>query len=90
MVRDEAADATDRIAARRQAAIAKWHSTPQRTGNQAFFQLGVDLRSTGMSLPEIGTTLRQEAGQARHPFQRRDQVKGIMRTLMQQPNRAVA
>jgi hypothetical protein len=90
IIRDEAAGATDRIAARRRAAIDKWHSTPPRTGNQAFFQLGVYLRSTGMSVAEIGATLRQEAGQARHSSQRRDQVKGIMRTLMQPPSRAVA
>jgi len=90
MLRDEAASATGQIAARRQAAIDKWHSTPSGNGNAAFFQLGVDLRSTGMSVAEIGATLRQEAGQARHPTQRRDQIKGIMRTLTQRPELAVA
>jgi hypothetical protein len=90
MLMDDVENASGQIAARRQAAIDKWHSTPSGTGNAAFFQLGVDLRSTGMSMTEIGATLRQEAGHARHPPQRRGQIKGIMRALIGRSGRLAA
>jgi hypothetical protein len=66
---------------RQASAIDQWHATPAKGGNEAFFQLGVDLRGTGMSMADIGATLRQEAHHARHPAQRRSQIKYIMRTL---------
>jgi len=87
---EQEASSAARTAARRQAAIDQWHSALPGTGNAAFFRLGVDLRGTDMSLSEIEATLWQEAGHARHPAERRDQIKAIMRTLAQQPSRAVA
>ena len=62
-------------AQRQEAAIQKWRAAPAETGNRAFFQLGVDLRSAGLSMADIEATLRQEAGYARHPAERRDQIR---------------
>ena len=39
-----------------------------RSGNEAFFKLGVDLRSAGLSTAEIKDVLRLETGNARHPL----------------------
>jgi hypothetical protein len=75
---------------RHQVAIEKWHSAPVNGGNEAFFQLGVDLRGVGLSLPEIETTLWQEAVHARSRTERRSQIKSIMRTLSQRYTRAAA
>ncbi len=66
---------------RQQAAIGRWYAAPAKGGNSAFFQLGVDLRGAGMTMPDIETVLHREAASARHPAERRDQIKGIMRTL---------
>ena len=52
--------------------------------------LGVDLQRTGMSIAEIDATLRQEAGYARHPSERRVQIKSIMRSLRGSPSRMAA
>jgi hypothetical protein len=90
MLRDEGAVAADQTAARRQAAIDKWRGALRGNGNAAFFQLGVDLRSTGMNLTEIEATLRQEVYHAQHPVERRNQIKAIMRTLAQRSRREVA
>ena len=70
-------DQTDR----RQAAIERWRIAPPNTGNAAFFQLGVDLRGTGMALPEIETVLRQEAEHRSSRRKRRRQIKSVMRSL---------
>jgi len=84
-------EADSRIEARRQNAINEWRSTISGNGNNAFFQLFVNLRRTGLSGSEIRTTLEREAYKARHPRERRDQVKGIMRTFeRRQPMRMTA
>ena len=46
-----------------------------------FFQFGVDLRSAGMPLGEIESTLMEEAKHGRSPAERRAQIKSIMATL---------
>ena len=82
LLAEEAAAKVQNDRAQRQAAaIQKWRLAPAETGHAAFFQLGVDLRSAGMSLAEIESTLWQEAGYARHPAERRREIKSIMRTL---------
>ena len=63
---------------------------PAKSGNEAFFQLGVDLRSAGLSMAEIEDDLRQEAGNARHPAERRREIKSIMRTLRGSSRRLAA
>ena len=90
MMHEEETSSVAAVSTRRQAAIDTWRSTPSGEGSNAFFQLGVDLRSTGMDHAEIRATLWEEAGYARHPRERRDQIKGIMRTLTQRFSRAVA
>ena len=78
---EEAAKMQNDQAQRQAAAIQTWHDTPAKSGNEAFFQLGVDLRSAGLSMADIESTLRQEAGYGRHPTERRREIKNIMRRL---------
>jgi hypothetical protein len=75
---------------RQAAAIQKWRAAPAETGNRAFFQLGVDLGSAGLSMAEIENSLRLEAENARHPTERRGEVNGIMRTLRGSSRRMAA
>jgi hypothetical protein len=87
LLRDEQiAKLRDRRFERQDDAIAKWHAAPAHAGNEAFFQFGVDLRNAGLTMPEIEAWLCQEAGQARHPSERGDQIKSIMRTIGQGGN----
>jgi hypothetical protein len=46
-----------------------------------FLRLGHDLERAGMRPAEIDATLWQEAGNGRHPSERRAQIKYIMRSL---------
>jgi hypothetical protein len=78
---EEAAKAEANLVQRRSAAIERWRSAPAKGGNDAFLRLARDLERTGLSLADIGTTLWQEAGFARHPSERRAQIKYIMRSL---------
>jgi hypothetical protein len=78
---EEAAKAKANLVQRQSAAIERWRYALPGDGNGAFFQLGVDLRSAGMSLADIGTKLWQEASYGRHPSERRAQIKYIMRSL---------
>jgi hypothetical protein len=87
---EEAAKVQDDKARRQAAAIQKWHDTPAETGNRAFFQLAVDLRRIGLSMAEIGDVLRLEADNARHPTERRREIKSIMRTLRGSSRRMAA
>jgi hypothetical protein len=87
---EEAAKVQDDRAQRQAAAIEKWYLTPAESGHAAFFQFAVDLRDTGLSMAEIGDVLRQEAGYARHPAERRGEVNGIMRTLRGSSGRMAA
>jgi len=70
------------------AAIEKWRSTTAKGGNDAFLRLAHDLNRIGMSLADIDATLWQEAGEGRHPKERRAQIKYIMRSLRGSPQRA--
>jgi hypothetical protein len=81
MAAEEAAKMQNDWTQCRVAAIQKWRSAPAKSGNEAFFQLGVDLRSAGMSMAEVEYILRLEAGNARHPTERRREIKNIMRRL---------
>ena len=86
LLAEEAAAKVQNDRAQRQAAaIQKWRAAPAEAGHAAFFQLGVDLRSAGMSLAEIELTLCQEAGYARHPAERRREIRNVMRTLGDRP-----
>jgi hypothetical protein len=77
----EAAKMPDDPARCQAAAIRKWHSAPAKSGNEAFFQLGVDLCSAGLSTAEIEDVLRLETGNARHPAERRRDIKRIIKKL---------
>ena len=72
---------------RQSAAIRTWHDTPAKSGNEAFFQLGVGLRSAGLSIAEIEDALRLEAGNARHPGERRREIKNIIVRLQRSSRR---
>ena len=78
---EEVASAQSYRVRRQSAAIEKWRYASPGDGNGAFFQLGVDLDRAGMSPAEIDAILQQEAGYARHPSERRAQIKYIMRSL---------
>jgi hypothetical protein len=90
LAEEEAAKCRDDRAQRQAAAIGRWRVASSGEGNQAFFQLGVDLRGAGMSPAEIDSILRQEAGYAHHPLQRRDQIGSVIRTLGGSPRRLAA
>jgi hypothetical protein len=91
LLAEEAAAKVQNDRAQRQAvAIQKWRSALPRHGNRAFFELGVDLRGAGLSMVEIDSVLRQEAGYARHPTERRREIKNIMRRLGGSSRRLVA
>ena len=77
LAEEAAAKVQNDRAQRQEAAIQKWRLAPAETGNAAFFQLGVDLRSAGMSMAEIEDVLRLEAGNARHPAERRREIRNI-------------
>ena len=87
---EAAAKVQDDWGQRQEAAIQKWRAAPAETGNRAFFQLGVDLRSAGLSMADIEVTLRQEAGSARHPAERRRETKSVIRTLRGSSRRLAA
>jgi hypothetical protein len=75
---------------RRAAAIARWRSAGPNEGSRAFFQLGMDLRGIGFGMDEIESILQQEASYARHPAQRRDPIKSVMRALSGSARRMAA
>jgi hypothetical protein len=81
LAEEDAARYRDDRMQRQAAAIDRWRVASSGEGNQAFFQLGRDLRGAGMSPAEIDSILRQEAGYAHHPSQRRDQIKSAIQTL---------
>ncbi len=90
MAEEAAAKVQNHLEQRQAVAIQKWHSAPAEGGNRAFFQLGVDLRGAGLSMAEIDGTLRLEATNARHPAERRREIKSIMRTLRGSSRRMTA
>jgi hypothetical protein len=75
---EEVAKAKANLVQRQSAAIERWRHASPGEGNGALFQLGVDLRSAGMSLADIGTMLWQETSYGRHPSERRAQIRYIM------------
>ena len=68
-------------ARRREEAVAAWRQSPAGTGHEAFFRLALGLVRAGLPLPEVMATLHQEASFARHPEERRREIKDIVRTL---------
>jgi hypothetical protein len=87
---EDAAKAETNQARRQSAAIEKWRHVSTVDGNGAFLRLGHGLNKIGMYHAEIGGTLWQEAGQGRHPSERRAQIKYIMRSLRGSPGRMAA
>jgi hypothetical protein len=81
IIEEEVAKAKADMARRQSAAVDRWRRASPGDGNGAFFQLGVHLRSAGMSDTDIQTTLAHEAGYGRSPSERRAQIKYIMRSL---------
>jgi hypothetical protein len=65
----------------RDAAIGSWRSAPAKSGREAFFQFGIDLRSAGQSTAEIADVLRLENGNARHAAERRREITRIIKRL---------
>jgi hypothetical protein len=91
LIAEEEAAKADTYSSRRQAeAIDRWHSAPVKGGNDAFLRLGRDLERIGLSHAEIQSTLWQEARDGRHPSERRNQIKYIMRSLRGSPCRLAA
>lgn len=78
---EHAAKVRDYRMERQDAAIGEWHSALPGHGNQEFFHLAANLRRAGFDDGEIEQTLDQETAFARHPRERRAQIKGIMRAL---------
>ena len=74
----------------RTAAIQTWRIAPAKSGNEAFFQLGIDLRSAGLSTDGIEDVLRLETGNARHPAERRREIKRIIKKLRASSRRMAA
>ena len=62
-------------------AIAKWHSAAKGHGNEAFFQLAVDLRGAVLGKDEIESTLRIQAKFSRSPADRLAEIPHIMQSL---------
>ena len=81
LAEEDAARYRDDRMQRQAAAIDRWRGALLGDGNRGFFQLGRDLRGAGMALTEIDAILRQEAGYAHHPAERRAQIGSIIRTL---------
>jgi hypothetical protein len=91
LIAEEEAAKAETYRARRQAeAIDRWRNATIKGGNDAFLRLAHDLNRMGMSYGDIDATLRQEAGYGRHPSERRDQIKYIMRSLRGSPCRMAA
>ena len=87
---EDAAKAQTYRVQRQAAAIEKWRHASPGDGNGAFLRLGHDLYRIGMNHAEIDATLWQEAGQGRHPSERRAQIKYIMRSLRGGPLQRLA
>lgn len=70
---------------RRQAKIDKaiddWRGAFKGDGHNAFFRLGVALKRAGLDESDIQQRLREEAGFAHSPAERRKEIRGIMRSL---------
>jgi hypothetical protein len=81
IAKDEAAKAESNLVQRQSAAMERWRCAPAKGGNDAFLRLARDLERAGMGHAEINATLWQEAGNGRHPRERRAQIKYIMRSL---------
>jgi hypothetical protein len=69
--------------ARVDAAVEGWRlsSASPGEGNERFFNFALDLRSAGMSLPDVEMMLRMEASYGRSPQKRKAQIPSIMSTL---------
>ena len=87
---EKVAKAQTNRARRQSAAIERWRYASPGDGNGAFLRLGHDLNRIGMNHAEIDATLWQEAGNGRHPTERRAKFKYIMRSLRSSPSRMAA
>ena len=69
--------------ARVQAAIDAWAESAMvpKVGNKEFHRLATRLQAAGLDLQEIEAILDQEAWRARHPDERRHEIRNIMRSL---------
>lgn len=77
----EAAQMQNHRAECRAAAIENWRSAPAKRGSKAFFQLGIALNSADLSTADVEDVLRLETGNARHPAERRREIKRIIKKL---------
>ena len=68
---------------RAQFAIDTWRTSKSQkgTGNGMFFDLAFSLKTAGMAIPEIESTLHLEAQYARSPQERLAQIPSIMNSL---------
>ncbi len=73
-----------------QEAIMEWRSTPEHTGNAAFYRLACRLHGLGMSDGEIRATLEREVVYANNVGERRSQIPSIMKSLRRMPARMAA
>lgn len=63
------------------AALARWQSTASGYGNEAFFQLAVDLRQAGMGASNIRLTLQAQSHFGRSPKERKAAIPDILKDL---------
>jgi hypothetical protein len=68
-------------------AIVEWRTKAFQSGqgNQAFFALAAALQRAGLDQFEIKQVLEREADFARHPRERRAEIKNILRSLKKAP-----
>ncbi len=71
----------------RDEAIVEWRTKAFQPGqgNQAFFALAAALQRAGLDRSEIKQVLEREADFARHPRERRAEIKNIVRSLTKAP-----
>ncbi|MCW1841580.1 hypothetical protein [Prosthecomicrobium hirschii] len=62
-------------------AIETWRLAPPGTGHDAFFRLAAALKRAGLKDNEIEWRLREEAYAGHSPKDRRNEIRGIMRSL---------
>lgn len=75
------AGSTKSLEERRDAAIDTWRNAAPGDGAIAFFKLSMALARLNLDLTEIATILRQETLHARHPDERRQQIKSLLKEI---------
>jgi hypothetical protein len=84
LLAQQAAGSIKSLAQRRDTAIEAWRSASPGEGNVAFYKLGMTLGRLGLDLTEITIILRQEALRARHPDERHQQIKSLLKEIRKQ------